>query len=82
MRTFVAGLGIAVGMGFGGSGVAMAMPTVDLTSIEPGQYPVCFEEDCSDQPGQVGMWEDTDTGNWYLELGESVTYLVVDDTAR
>lgn len=41
--------------------------------------PVCVEEDCSDQPGQVGMWLDS-TGNWYLELGESVTLLVDDDT--
>lgn len=43
--------------------------------------PVCVEEDCSDQLGQVGMWLDSDTGNWYLELGESVTLLVDDDTA-
>lgn len=43
--------------------------------------PVCSEEDCSDQPGQVGMWLDQGTGNWYLELGASVTLLVVDDTA-
>jgi hypothetical protein len=44
------------------------------------QLPVCAEEDCSDQPGQSGMWLDRDTGDWYLELGEAVTLLVYDDT--
>ncbi|AOT24738.1 hypothetical protein PBI_STASIA_82 [Mycobacterium phage Stasia] len=53
--------------------------TVDLTDIEPSVYPVCVEEDCSDQPGQVGMWLDRDTGNWYLSLGET-SLAVVDDT--
>jgi len=43
--------------------------------------PVCVEEDCSDQVGQTGMWLDRDTGDWYLELGESSTFVVDDDTA-
>jgi hypothetical protein len=42
-------------------------------------FPVCELEDCSDQPGQVGMWLDRDTGNWRLSLGES-SLLVVDDS--
>lgn len=44
-------------------------------------YPQCIEEDCSDQPGQVGVWVSNE-GDSYLELGESATYLVIDDTAR
>jgi hypothetical protein len=42
--------------------------------------PVCSVEDCSDQPNQIGMWLDRDTGNWYLEEGEFSTFLVIDDT--
>jgi hypothetical protein len=44
-------------------------------------YPQCAEEDCSDQPGQVGVWLSNE-GNSYLELGEGATYLVIDDTVR
>ncbi|QGJ90982.1 hypothetical protein SEA_BIANCATRI92_84 [Mycobacterium phage BiancaTri92] len=57
--------------------------TVNLTelrTVDGRDYPVCVEEDCSDQPGQIGLWEDKDTGNWWLSLGET-SYLVVDDTA-
>lgn len=43
--------------------------------------PVCAVEDCSDQPGQIGVWTDPDTGDAYIEFGESVTLLVDDDTA-
>ncbi|QJD50293.1 hypothetical protein SEA_IWOKEUPLIKEDIS_90 [Mycobacterium phage Iwokeuplikedis] len=57
---------------------AEATPTVDLT--EAPDVPVCAVEDCSDQPGQVGMWLDKDTGNWWLSLGEGESFLVVDDT--
>jgi hypothetical protein len=32
-----------------------------------------------DQPAQVGMWLDRDTGNWWLSLGES-SLLVIDDS--
>lgn len=62
---------------------ASAETTVNLTelrTVDGRDYPVCAEEDCSDQPGQVGLWEDKDTGNWWLSLGET-SYLVVDDTA-
>jgi hypothetical protein len=45
------------------------------------QLPVCAVEDCSDQPGQTGMWLDRDTGDWYMEIGEAVTLLIDDDTA-
>ncbi|AHJ86698.1 hypothetical protein CRB1_87 [Mycobacterium phage CRB1] len=62
---------------------ASAEPTVNLTelrTVDGVDYPVCVEEDCSDQPGQVGLWEDKDTGNWWLSLGER-SFLVIDDTA-
>jgi hypothetical protein len=64
-----------------GTARADGIETVNLSTVPPG-FPTCFEEDCSDQPGQVGIWTDLDTGNAYLELGESVTLLIVDDTAR
>jgi hypothetical protein len=43
--------------------------------------PVCALEDCSDQPLQVGWWLDSDTGNWFVSLGD-YSVLVVDDTAE
>jgi hypothetical protein len=57
--------------------------TVTLSELN-GRFdslPVCAVEDCSDQPLQVGWWLDTDTGNWYVSLGES-SVLVVDDTGE
>ncbi|AFV51217.1 hypothetical protein First_0087 [Mycobacterium phage First] len=63
---------------------ASAEPTVNLTelrTVDGRDYPVCVEEDCSDQVGQVGIWLDKDTGNWWLSLGEGQSYLVIDDTA-
>jgi len=56
-------------------------PSVSLTTltVDGTDYPVCAYEDCSDQPNQVGLWLDTDTGDWWLSLGEK-SYLVVDDT--
>lgn len=52
----------------------------ELRTVDGVDYPVCFVEDCSDQPNQLGLWEDQDTGNWYLSLGEDLSVLVVDDT--
>lgn len=42
------------------------------------QLPVCELEDCSDQPGQVGLWTSNE-GIAYIEIGEDVTVRVVDD---
>lgn len=66
-----------------GTAAAHADPsgTVNLSDIDVDQFPECVEEDCSDQPGQVGMWLDEDTGTWYLSLSESVYFVVTDDTA-
>lgn len=41
-------------------------------------FPVCRVEDCSDQPGQIGLWFDRDLGDWYLSQGER-SLLVIDD---
>jgi hypothetical protein len=41
--------------------------------------PVCALEDCSDVPNSVGLWQDKDTGNWWLSLGR-YSALVIDDT--
>jgi hypothetical protein len=54
------------------------LPLTELT-VDGHDYPVCEQEDCSDQPGQIGLWEDTDTGDWYLSTGETSTR-IIDDT--
>lgn len=60
--------------------VPTAPPTINITDIPNiDSLPVCQVEDCSDQPGQVGVWYSKSTGNWYLERGES-TWLIVDNT--
>ncbi|AKF14249.1 hypothetical protein SEA_LUCHADOR_85 [Mycobacterium phage Luchador] len=41
-----------------------------VMTVDGVDYPVCVEEDCSDQPGQIGIWIDQDTGNQWLSLGE------------
>jgi hypothetical protein len=43
-------------------------PGIDVT-VDDRDYPVCDEEDCSDQPGQVGVWYDPDTGEAWLSTG-------------
>ncbi|WP_036438041.1 hypothetical protein [Mycobacterium sp. URHB0044] len=55
-----------------GSGIASASPDDSVTMTVDGvDYPVCAMEDCSDQPGQVGLW--INDGHTWLELGEAVT---------
>jgi hypothetical protein len=60
-------------------GIAMSVPTIDLTELDADSFPECSVEDCSDQADGSGMWLDEDTGDWYLIL-PNATYLVVDDT--
>jgi hypothetical protein len=71
-----------LGLGFGTAHAHAGPGVINLTTmtVDGTDYPVCVMEDCSDQPGQVGLWLDQDTGNWYLSVGET-SYLVVDDTA-
>lgn len=57
----------AATMGLGG--YAMAQPS-QVTTVDGTDYPVCSLEDCSDQPNQVGVWIDPDTGTAWLSLGE------------
>ena len=45
-------------------------PAPDALTVDGTDYPLCAEEDCSDQPGQVGVWIDPDTGNHWLSIGE------------
>ena len=48
------------------------VPTVTMTvTVDGVDYPVCAEEDCSDRPGQIGVWFDPDTGDAWLSLGET-----------
>lgn len=70
-----------LGMGaWAGMAIGQAVPTIDLTEIpDIDTLPVCAEEDCSDQPGQTGLWQSTE-GDWYLERGETKTWLIIDNT--
>ena len=57
-----------------------AIPTVNLSDVPfIDQLPICNEEDCSDQNGQIGVWT-SHVGNSYIELGEGVTVMVIDNT--
>lgn len=75
MTTYVATALIALQMALG---TPAEIPLTELT-VDGHDYPVCAVEDCSDQPGQVGLWLDSDTGDWWLSTGET-SVLVVDDT--
>lgn len=58
-------------------------PTINLTDIHNvDMFGRCAEEDCSDQPDQVGVWTDRDSGNQYLELGEGQSFLIIDNTTE
>jgi len=76
----------AIAVFVGAAALADPPPTIGASEVMLTQltvdgvdYPVCAQEDCSDQPGQVGLWLDTDTGNWWLSRGET-SVLVIDDT--
>ncbi|URC18171.1 membrane protein [Mycobacterium phage Zenteno07] len=77
-------VGLALGLPAGGWLTAQAhaepVPTIDRADIPNIEaLPICAEEDCSDQPGQIGLWLDRDTGNWWLSVGES-SALIIDHT--
>ena len=60
--------------------IVAAFGLVNLTDVPwIDSLPVCHVEDCSDQPGQVGVWTNRE-GNTYIELGEGITVLVIDNT--
>lgn len=74
----VMGMSVAIGAEIGPPTYAIparADDTVTMT-VDGTDYPVCAEEDCSDQPGQIGVWYSGHLGRWLLELGEGQTYVV------
>lgn len=42
---------------------------VQVTTVDGVDYPLCAEEDCSDQPGQLGVWINSEGERW-LSVGE------------
>jgi hypothetical protein len=77
--------GALMGAAYGGVALAHAdtpeLPTIDLTDVpDIDSLPVCHVEDCSDVPGQTGVWFSRSTGDWLLERGEDYTRVIVDDT--
>ncbi|KRD08597.1 hypothetical protein ASE48_08515 [Mycobacterium sp. Root265] len=50
--------------------VATAEARSQVVTVDGVDYPVCSEEDCSDQVGQVGVWISPRTGEHWLSLGE------------
>lgn len=65
----IASVGIAI---MGATGTASA--STETTVVDGVEYAVCIEEDCSDQPGQIGVWTSKRTGLSYLIIGEDQTY--------
>ena len=53
--------------------IAIAQPSSTVT-VDGRDYAVCAVEDCSDQPGQIGVWTSKRTGLSYLIIGENQTY--------
>ncbi|CAM9601767.1 unnamed protein product [Phaeothamnion confervicola] len=51
-----------------GAAPAHAEPS-ELRTVDGVDYPVCSQEDCSDQPGQIGVWFNREGAAW-LSLGE------------
>lgn len=83
MRTHIITAAVAAVAAFGAMALAdpeASADTVNLTTltVDGVDYPVCALEDCSDQPGQIGVWQN-EAGDWWLSLGER-SYLVIDDT--
>lgn len=52
------------------AGPAVETSYTELLTVDGVDYPVCRVEDCSDQPGQVGVWTSPDDGRRWLSLGE------------
>lgn len=63
--------GAALGIAILPAPPANAEPSQTAT-VDGVDYPLCAVEDCSDQPGQVGIWTNSE-GEQYLELGEFTT---------
>jgi hypothetical protein len=76
MLTRIALASIAMAAGMYGAPTAYAQPVHDsaTVTVDGVDYPVCAEEDCSDQPGQIGVWTNSE-GDRYLSLGEYSLYV-------
>lgn len=61
--------GMAGGIGAVYAWPASAEPSSTVT-VDGADYPVCAEEDCSDQPNGIGVWFDPDTGAAWLSTGD------------
>lgn len=59
---------MVAGMTGGIHGTAYAEQPSQTVTVDGRDYPVCEQEDCSDQPGQVGVW--FNDGRAWLSLGE------------
>jgi hypothetical protein len=51
-----------------GAATAHAQPSERVT-VDGVDYPICSQEDCSDQPRQIGVWFNREGAAW-LSLGE------------
>lgn len=51
---------------------ADAQPATEstYTTVDGVDYPICTLEDCSDQPGQIGVWISPIDGQRWLSVGE------------
>ena len=49
----------------------MAGPPSVTVTVDGADYPLCYVEDCSDQPNQIGVWRDPDTGDQFFIVGDS-----------
>lgn len=65
MRNALAAMAMAVAA----LGLTAPMAHADTATVDGVDYPLCAVEDCSDQPGQVGIWTDK-SGEQWLSLGE------------
>lgn len=58
-------MALGIGAAYVNPFTANAAPTV---TVDGSDYPVCAEEDCSDQPNQVGVW--FNNGKAWLSVGD------------
>ncbi|QFG08664.1 hypothetical protein PBI_VANISOA_85 [Mycobacterium phage Vanisoa] len=74
LLTIVAG-GAALGAMALADPEASASPPSQTVTVDGSDFPVCEFEDCSDQPGQIGVWINAEGQHW-LSLGEDLSILI------
>ncbi|ASW31425.1 hypothetical protein SEA_LOKK_81 [Mycobacterium phage Lokk] len=70
MKAIILACAFAAG-GLIGQHIPVTVNSTEVRTVDGIDYPVCAVEDCSDQPGQIGIWIDPDTGNQWLSHGET-----------